>query len=417
LRTVNYGVDVHTPNPLAARWVVVASLGLISFLIGGSGIVAVGLLITPLMSEFGWPNGVTSGAATAFTLAILLAAPGAGSAIDKFGARPVMALGVLATSGGFLLVSHCHTPAEMLTAFAIVGIGYSTSFYVPVAVVVSNWMGSRRALGMGIVLGATSIGAALFSLVVARWIESYGWRLASDVLAFLVALMFPVTLLTIRTRPFLSEETHVAASNEVNPSLVKGALLSRTFVVATTSSALFAIGLNGIYYHLVPLLMKAGYPTHSAGLALGASWLFTAVGSLGCGVVADRLGAKMVFAGALLCCATSTLFLLGVATEAFGVFCVLAFVILWGATANSVTQFIPVMFAERFGCSDLGTLIGVQSLLMGIAGAVAPVTTGLLYDRFRDYGPAICLSASATFLAFVVLLFIDEPKRREAVTR
>jgi OFA family oxalate/formate antiporter-like MFS transporter len=178
----------------------------------------------------------------------------------------------------------------------------------------------------------------------------------------------------------------------------------------TSTSSFFAIGMSGIYYHVVSVLTHAGYPTHWAGLVFGTSWVISALGSLAFGAMALRQRTTRVLATALLSCVCGTLCLLGVGQAQFGVACVLVFVTLWGASANSVNQLIPVILAERFGSRKLGALVGVQSLIMGIASAGAPVVTGLLYDHFSDYRLAIYLSAAAMVLSFITLSLIKAPQ-------
>jgi MFS family permease len=172
--------------------------------------------------------------------------------------------------------------------------------------------------------------------------------------------------------------------------------------------------MSGIYYHVVSVLLKAGYSAYLAGLVFGASWLLSALGSLVLGVVADRLGAKPILAEGMLACGLGTLLLLGAGETSVGGVCVGTFAILWETSANSASQFLPVILAARFGSQNLGALIGVQSAIAWIAGAGAPIVTGLLYDRSGNYRLAIYLSASATFVAFVLVLLIDLPTRMEA---
>jgi MFS family permease len=322
-----------------------------------------------------------------------------------------MAIGVLMASTGFLLAGHCHSHHAMVTAFVLVGIGYCASFYVSSTVVVTNWMESQRSFGMGIVFCATSVGAAAFSLLIGRWLEMYGWRVTIELIAVLVALMFPLILLTIRTSPAHPVPGGDDASENFNTRREgRTQLSSPTFIITTASSALFAIGMGGVYYHVVSLLVKAGYSVHLAGLAFGASWLLTAIGSLALGAIADRVGVQRVLTSALFCCASGTLLLLGVRQTWIGVACVVAFVVLWGTPATSAYQFVPVIFAERFGSKNLGRLIGVQSAIMGIAGAAAPIGTGILYDKFNDYRIAVYLSAAALFVACVLALLINMTK-------
>jgi MFS family permease len=394
-----------------SRWLVLARVAVIGFVIEGSGAGVIGLAFSPLMTELGWSNSQTSTLGAAFIVGGLLTIAAVGVALDKYGAPTIMAFGTLVASIGLVWAGHCHSWSAMMGAFALAGMGFSASFYLPSAVVVTNWMTTQRSLGMGIVMGAVSAGAALFSPLIGWWTELYGWRLTVDGIAALLALMLPLILLTVRTKPPGGQLPRNFAVDSTDTHKARRDLLSATFILMVASAALVAIGMFGIYFHVVPLLVNAGYSAPLAGLAFGGTWLLSGLGSLVLGIVADRLGAKPILAGALLCCVLGTLFLHGAAERGVGVPCVVAFVLLWGASANSFCQLVPVILAERFGSQSLGTLIGVQAAIAGIAGATAPVITGLLYDKFGGYRLAIDFSASATFIGFVFLLLVNTAKR------
>jgi len=408
-----------TGAPTTRRTLVVASAAVVSFVVGGACSVAVSLFIHPLLAEFHWPNSITSGIATAFTLSCLASAPAAGALVNKFGARHLMTAGVLVTAAGFLWARFADTVLGMYWAFVLAGIGNCAAFYVPVSVVTTNWMGPRKSLGMGIVLGATSAGAAVSSIIISWAIQHYGWRLPLVAIAIVIAAMAPLIVLTIETAPTpavpssattgagaatLLPETEL--SDRTTPDIGRSgraSLLSPAFMVATGTGALFNVGMASIYYHIVSVLVAAGYSTYTSGMVLGTTWILSALGSLVLGGVADRRGAESVLTGALLCCALGTAVLRGASDSYLGTASVLGFVLLWGSTANSVSQFLPVIFAERFGPNHLGMLLGVQSGIAGIASAAAPVATGWLYDRSNSYHGAIYFSACATLLAAVLM--------------
>ena len=74
-------------NYVRPRFIAIASLAVISFVIGGSGFVAVGLFIDPIMADLHWSNGLTSSAASAFTLAMVIGGPVVGVCLDKLWAK------------------------------------------------------------------------------------------------------------------------------------------------------------------------------------------------------------------------------------------------------------------------------------------------------------------------------------------
>jgi MFS family permease len=169
---------------------------------------------------------------------------------------------------------------------------------------------------------------------------------------------------------------------------------------------MFAFGMQGIYFHVVPLLSNAGFSTHTAGVAFGATWLLSGLGSLGLGLLADRIGPKVTLASALVCCAVGTLLLLGAGQSIIGVICAVGFIVLWGLSLNCFGQLAPVIFAARVGSRRLGTLIGWQFASAGVAGAISPVVTGMMYDKFGGYAAAIDLNSVTVFAAVGLILML-----------
>ncbi len=410
--TSDAGETCPPSDVLNRRWIVISALSAIAFTIGGAGAVAIGLCIDPIMSEFHWTNGRTSSITTAFLLASLVASPVIGRALDRVGACSVMKFGIIAVATGFLAASRCHSYIPMTAACAWAGIGYVAAYYIPTTVVVANWMGIKKNFGMGLIMASTSVGAAIFSPAIGWSIEKWGWRVTLEILAVLAASMLPLVLLFVKTSPCSitpSEEEQPAVTDKRDSG--RSAMFSSTFVMITTCSVLFNIGMGGILYHVVAILIGAGFSPHAAGLVYGGTWLLSALGSLVFGAVADRLGTKAVLVGALLWGSVGTLCLLGVGVAGIGMVCVGAFVLLWGTSANGVSQFVPVLFAERFGRQQLGTLVGVQSAVAGVAGSTAPIVTGLLYDGFHSYRAAIDVSSGVTLAAALLLLTLRASAR------
>jgi predicted MFS family arabinose efflux permease len=395
-------------NPARQAWTIVASLAVIGFVVAGAGTGVVGPVFGPMMQELGWSNGRTAGLATVYSLGTLASIPLVGIALDKWEARAVMAFGVSSVSLGLFSASHCHSWPTMLAAFLWVGIGTSASFYLPSAVVVANWMSTRKGLGMGMVMGAMSAGAALFSPLITSWTEIYGWRPTVRAIAALIALALPVVWWMVRMKPSNGppERDAVPKARAVSAS-ARSDLLSAFFALALAGGVLFSVGMQGIYFHVVALLVKAGYMARTAGLAFGCTWVLSGLGSLLLGVIADRIGAGRVLAIAFLGSAVGTLCLLEVGSAPFGIACVVAFVLLWGVAANGFAQLVPVVFAERFGAGNLGTLIGAEFAIAGVAGAGAPVITGMLYDQRGDYQLAIGFCAASSFVGFLLILAMD----------
>jgi predicted MFS family arabinose efflux permease len=381
------------------------ALALTGFVLVGVCAIAVGLLMDPVMSEFHWSNASTSAMATVYSLACMLSGPVVGVLIDRIGSKLVMVAGVVLVAAGFLALSLCHRLGEFYAAFAVIGVGYGGAFFLGSSTLIAK-LGAQKNVGMGIWMFAGSTGAAFFSFAVARTLNSYGWRATTLAAALLVAGTVPVILVAIpRHRP-----ERAAASTHVRPVAIPWRLfLAPAFLLLSAASALAAFGMNAVYFHAVPILLKNGFSGQSAGAIFGASWIVSAVGSLVLGMMSDRLGTANVLKGSFLCGALGTLALLATPSVELGMVAALAFIVLWGVTANAGNQFLPILFVEQFGPVHLGVLVGVQGALMGLVGSFAPLVTGALYDRYATYVTAICASVATTLLAAGLVAFLRRP--------
>lgn len=392
------------------RWVLVGSLAVCGFLIGGGCIAILGPIFGPMMRELGWSNAQIATLATSYTIGNLASNPVVGAALDRFGARRVLLLGAASVAAGLMCASQSHSWMVIAACFALTGVGM-TGVYLPSAFGITQSLPTQKGLGMGIFMGAMSVGAAVLMAVVSTWLNALGWRHVLLRLAVIDVALLPMICVCVRTdeKRTTAPATATVTTND-SRSEVLGLLLSLPFLLAALSSALFTIGMLGIYYDVVDLLVKAGYSPRSAALVFGSTWLVSGVGALVFGLLADRFGPVRVLAAVVFACACGTLCLFGTPHPRYGVVCLVAFVVLWGSTGNGFTQLVPAVFVERFGPTHLGTLLGAQFAIAGVTGALAPMVTGLLVDRAGDYHVAIAVSASATFVSAVLASLIGFSK-------
>ncbi len=362
-----------------------------------------GLLLDPLMADFGWGNEATSGIATAYSLASLLACPIFGVIIDRIGEKVVMTLGIAAASAGFLSLSFCHSLNAFYAAFVVVGIGYGSAYFLAATALIAKRMGDHKNLGMGIFAAAGSFGAASFAMVISWSIAHYGWRTTSVAGAFVILATVPINIFFVSDEGEPAGRVSRTGTNTVRSATPIKLILAPYFVLVTAASAFAAFGMSGINFHVVPILVKAGLSNQLASSAFGSSWVVSGIGSLAAGVVATRIGTRAVLAASLLFGALGTFALMFVGSVHFGVIAIILFVVLWGITANAINQFLPLLLVERFGPEHLAVLFGVQSALMGLVGSFAPMATGALYDIYADYRAPILISTLASLIALLLI--------------
>ena len=135
-----------------------------------------GNFVIPLSDEFGWNRTTISAVIAIGRLQSGLIGPLEGWAIDRFGPRRMMLIGVPLLGLGFVALSRI----ESLTAFYIVYLlmisgGSSLGLGTPMIASVANWFRRRRGLAFGITWSGVGLGAPLV-LLVGWMIDRFDWR-------------------------------------------------------------------------------------------------------------------------------------------------------------------------------------------------------------------------------------------------
>ena len=376
--------------------------------------ITIGLLLDPLMQEFGWKNGVASSLATVYSLSAMVGSPVVGWILDRFGSKHVMIAGVGITAAGFVTLASSTALPSFYAAFVMIGFGYGCAFFLAIQTLIARRMGDEKNLGMGIFAGVGSIGAAIFSLTLGSAITHLGWRTTTYAIAILFAALIFIVVRYIPAAPKAEKIAGLAEPVVTRNALPLRLIASPYFVLAVLVSALASFGMTSIYFHVVPILLKTGLSNDHAHAVFGATWLLAGLGSFCLGAVAQRLGARTVLAASLLCCATGTACLLFIDDGLIGFLAVALFILLWGTTANAVNQFIPIVLVDGLGPEHLGVLVGIQSALMGIVGSFAPILTGILYDQNAGYAVPVMTSACTTLIAFSLAVSLAWRSRHRA---
>src|ERR1035438_6358165 len=103
-------------------WIVTACL--IAALIGNAlGLFGAGVYLHALTQANGWPISLVSGAATLFHVVSAVLLNPVGSGINRFGPRPVMALGGIAMASGVAGIGQVTSPWQAYLAFFAMGAG------------------------------------------------------------------------------------------------------------------------------------------------------------------------------------------------------------------------------------------------------------------------------------------------------
>ena len=388
----------------AARgWWIIAGLSLWSAVAMGTTIGSLGVFVEPIRREFGWSGEQIARALTAFVLAMSVVMPIVGLAIDRLGARIVMACGVALISASYLLASRSQALPVLVGSFAAAGAGLGASTYLPCTVVASEWFLERRGLALGVLLGSSAIGATIFPVLITPLVLDHGWReVLAGIASVTLLIGLPIVVALVRHGPYRNGEGTASRTSRPLASLFG----ARTFWLVTFILILSQLSFFGIYFHLIPFLTSLGFPETTAVLFYSGSTLATVLVAVILGPLIDRVGARPTLIAALAVLVSSCALLPAIGTGAAGVGAGIAFAVLWGAVVSSPMQFAPVLLAETAGLASLGTLLGISNFLSGLISSLGPMLTGAIHDATHSYIAAFMVSAIVAALALVPALLL-----------
>ncbi|MSP67778.1 MAG: MFS transporter [Alphaproteobacteria bacterium] len=346
------------------------------------------VFLLPLQESFGWDRGAVSSVHSGLLVTLGCGAPLVGYIFDRFGPRNLYLLGLGAAVLGLLSAAWAGALWQFYLAISLgVGFGVTTLGLVSHSALLSRWYRGRLATAISVV--HCSNGAGSFLLVpLAQWlIEHLGWRMAYWWLGGGVLALLP-TLLLVPWRRIAAGRPEIRAEFRAQTAegIGRGARFLRTvpFWGLTISFFLTSVGNYGLMLQLVPYLIDSGFQPLAAASAFGLSGLAQAIGMVGLGWLADRIGrartavisyvSSIAGIGALIFVGDSQSWLL-----------VLLFATLFGSGLGSRAPMISAIAASIYGGQRLGAIMGSLSVGMGTGAATGAWLGGAIHDWTGGY--------------------------------
>lgn len=412
-------------------WWLVAALAVVLGLGSSTMVFGTGLLVEPLMREFGWSALAISVAFSLRTEAGAIAAPVTGKLIDRFGPRWTLAGGLALVAGALAWLSGVDGIWGYYGAFCVLAVGNSTIGGQAASVVVARWFVRQRARALAAVwLGP---GLAVGTLPLFAWVvDTHGWRAAVLFWAAVVAAVCIPLALLVRDRPerygLLPDGERVdpgtAAGDHGGPALarraadlrgpsmtVRQALVNSTFWRLALVFALTNMSNAPIFALFVPGLLREGLDRDLVALALAAQpALFTAMR-----LAVVRWGDAVDRRDGLAACfglqAVSLLILAGV-TAGFEAL-LLPFLLVYALGWSAQIPLRGAAVSDYFGVEAMGTIQGLLQFVTTVGGVLGPVLVGGMADATGTYRWAWLVLGGATLLSVPVVLSLRRlPPRR-----
>jgi len=389
------------------RWSIVfacalgLALGAPTFLIYSFGV-----FIIPLAEGLETGRAAISFALSIGMLGILIAAPLVGILSDRYGARRMVLIGVVAFAlvlAGYSLVQtamHLYL-ASLLMAFFGAGTGPVTYTRI-----VASWFNRRRGLALGIALIGIGVGGALAPVVSQALISAYGWRSAYMYLGLIVFIIsFPPLFLLLRDRPpstpkqASTDPAAVEVPDTEEGIPVKEALRKKEFWILAIGFLIVAMGNSGGLVHLAPLLTDAGLTPASAANYAGLMGIGVIFGRLLGGYLLDIFHAPYV----AICFLLGPF--IGYAYFQSGIDPAFAFVpvLLFGIGMGAEFDVIPFLVTRYFGLKNFGLIYGINISTFSIGTGAGPTIMGIGFDNYGNYKISIMIAMGCLIVGSLLI--------------
>jgi MFS family permease len=400
-------------------WVIVF-VGFISQCIQGLVVQGFSSYTDLLSAEFGWSKAVIAGPRSVTAVQNSVLGPLAGWLMDKVGPRLVVAVGVITTGVGLIMLGWTRSLLVYYAANIVMALGLSLGGMMVMSVAVNNWFRRRATLAQSLMLMGYSLAGVLFVPLLVFLQSTMGWRDASIWSGIaVIAIGFPCSFL-LRTKPETfgllpdgdkpdDRSTTIVGRNLNldNDFTIGQALRTRSFWMLGFAWAACMLATGVIQVHIfLQLEQDGGLERIAVGLIWSIASIINIPARLIGGLIGDRFPKNVMLAISIVLMGASV-FALAMASS-FGT--ALLFAIPYGIGWGISTPVINAIQGEYFGRRAGGVIRGWLQLV-GLPFAIAgPVVVGAMADSEGTYRWAFFILATLILIGAIIAFLATRPR-------
>jgi MFS family permease len=379
--------------------------------------ISYGVFFNPLMSEFGWPRVVISGASSVAMFISGIFAIYVGRINDRVGPKILMAVTAVFFGIGCISMSTMNTIWELYLFFGLIfGIGLS-SIDVIALTTIARWFPLKRGFITGVTKVGTGAGQLFFPLLATSLIVAYGWRNAFIVLGVISLIFLSGIAQLLKKDPdnlknsIKSGQPNIEIYQTGNDLSFSQATKRIQLWMLCIINLIMVSCFMSVLVHIVPYGRDLGVSAHKAAGVLSTIGGVSMVGRFIIGVIIDRIGSIPSMLLTLLILIVGFMWL----QTADTLWKLYAFACIYGLAHGGFFTIISPIVAELFGTNSHGSLFGLVVFFGTTGGAIGPIITGYLFDISGSYSLPFRLLLMASAVGFGLLLLLKPVKQPDNI--
>lgn len=341
-----------------------------------------------LLMEFGWDSTqVTAAATLGYFMSAGLSAVVA-PLFDKLPVRNLMLVGILLICGGLFLYAGISSIPYMMAIYAMLALGQACCGQVPVMVLTTRWFTRHRGMAIGTVMTATSVGGAIFPLLVRPLLADGDWRATAMQLALMngVLLLLPwMFLIRNKPAPALQPAASTTVGDKGNAAtpLRPLALIEFSLLALVTGGIWFIV--NGMLQHQsIMMSRELQIPLATIPLVVSVYFWSAIVGKLLSGYIGDRVDKRLTLLVGVVSLIIGLLIL-----RAFGAGAIYIYAIFFGFGFGSTASLMQMLIAEYYAGANYGKVLGLLTMIDIGAGGLGIPSMAFLERYYGSYMPVL----------------------------
>ncbi|WP_330479213.1 MFS transporter [Streptomyces platensis] len=355
---------------------------------------AAGALFPFLAAEHGWSTAALGAVAGLNTALTGLLQPLVGRALDAWGARRVLLIGMSLLVAAQLLLSVTSQLWQFVLAYGVLGAaGFAASSTPPVSALVSRWFPRRKASALTVITAGINLGQLLVVPAAAFLAGVEGVPTSYTFLGAGAAVLVIPLLLATPTEP-------PVASAPSAPAKATSAAARLGSLTLTITFGLHALSLYMVMLALPQYAIDHGTAPAASGNLAALAAAASLAAMIATGVLLRRAAPRSLLY-ALHALRTLALLLLAFAP---GPAMVLAGTVLFGLSSFATIPLTVAALTEKTPASRLGRSMARAWLVHQTAAALGVAAGGAVHAWTGSYTPLLAGIAAAPLLALVLLL-------------
>lgn len=347
---------------------------------------------------------------------LAMAIPG-GVLAARFGPRVVIALALLSTGAGMMLMGTVGGVACAGLLMAVVGIGSAAGNAAGFAFAGSWFPGRSRGRATGVTLGGAGVGMVAVGLLVPVVLSGSGpdgWRWAWAWCGCITACLGILCWSFLRNRPEDMKLAPVGGPRAESRERGPGSWSAwKTLATSREMRRIYAVTLTLGFAYVIYGTFFGAYAEDELGLSearAGALWSVVGFLSIFSGLIggflADRLGRQQAFT-ILFAALGTALLLMALGRTSLSLYLAVG---LYGLCVWGFPVILAVWCGDLFGPRLAPAGVGFGIFFFAIGQALGPVAAGFLYDRTGSFtAPFLCGAAASALGILATWLRLGGP--------